>query len=68
MALQKKKYRCSKNRSRGGVKGKNLDTSSAATGKPAKHYDKQMKSCHGGMLDELTDRLHEQLKRQGLRV
>lgn len=67
MATQKKKYRSSTNRSRGGVKGKCLDTSAIAHGHTPKDYSRNLRSFHGGKVDEAMDALSKQIIRKKTR-
>lgn len=64
MALQKKKYRCSGNRSRGVAEGVCLDTSAVARGKTPKDYSRQVRSHHGMATDEVQENLGKQIKRK----
>lgn len=64
MALQKKKYRCSTNRSRGGVPGQCVDSSSASRGKTKKDYSKQVRGFHGSNTDAIQDALHKEIVRK----
>ena len=66
MARSKKHYGSGK--PRGGIPGKVVDSSPAASGKTPKRYDTQMKAYWGGQLDEAQDRLTKQLKARGLSI
>lgn len=64
MALQKKQYRSAANRSRGGVKGKALDTSAITHGKTPKDYARNVRSFHGSKTDEVQETLHREIVRK----
>lgn len=64
MSLQKKQYRSAANRSRGGVKGKALDTSALSNGKTPKDYGRNVRSFHGSKTDEVQESLSKQIVRK----
>lgn len=64
MALQKKKYRSATNRSRGGVKGKCLDTAAVVHGKTPKDYGRNVRSFHGSNTDAVQEQLHKEIVRK----
>jgi hypothetical protein len=65
MALQKKKYRCSGNRSRGGAKGVCVVTDSATNGKAKKDYSIGVRQYHGAdRMDGVSEKLHKQIERK----
>ena len=64
MSLQKKQYRSAANRSRGGVKGKRLDTSATANGHTPKDYGRNVRSFHGSKTDAVQEELNRQIIRK----
>lgn len=64
MSLQKKQYRSATNRSRGGIKGKALDTSATTHGKTPKDYGRNVRSFHGSKTDEVQESLHKEIVRK----